>query len=145
MLISIHFSIIIVNILHEKFIYKKMDRNRENPDDLVRKARSKLTPGFFGKMFSSKESRLEEALELYEAAANIYKMKKDWEHAGSSFEECAKISIDLNSDSASNYYNEAAHCYKFTNAEKRQLMLDNSIKIYEDIPASRKTYKRNGK
>ena len=109
-----------------------MDRSRENPDDLVRKARSKLTPGFFGKMFSSKESRLEEALELYEAAANIYKMKKDWEHAGSSFEECAKISIDLSSDSASNYYNEAAHCYKFTNAEKRQLMLDNSIKIYED-------------
>lgn len=110
-----------------------MDRSRENPEELIRKAKSKLTPGFFGKMFSSKENRLEEAIELYQTAANIYKMRKDWDHAGNSFEECAKISIELNSDSASNYYVDAAHCYKFTNEEKSQLMLDNSIKIYENI------------
>ena len=53
--------------------------NRENPDELIRKAQAKLTPGVFGKIFSSKESRNEEALELYEAAANLYKMRKDWD------------------------------------------------------------------
>ena len=106
--------------------------NRENPDELIRKAQAKLTPGVFGKLFSSKESRNEEALELYEAAANLYKMRKDWDNAGKAFESCARISIELNSDSASNYYNEAAHCYKFTDKTKRQKMLDSSIQIYED-------------
>ena len=42
----------------------------DNPDDLVRKAHNKLSPGFFGKMFSSKESRVDEAMELLTAATN---------------------------------------------------------------------------
>ena len=29
--------------------------NRENPDELIRKAQAKLTHGFFGKILSSKE------------------------------------------------------------------------------------------
>lgn len=50
----------------------------DNPDELVRKAHSKLTPSFFGKMFSSKESRMEEAIELLGNAVNLYKINKDW-------------------------------------------------------------------
>ena len=46
----------------------------DNPDELVLKACSKLKSGFFWKMFSSKVSREEEAIELLTLAANIYKI-----------------------------------------------------------------------
>ena len=52
----------------------------DNPDELVRKAHSKLTPGFLGKMFSSKESRQEEAMDLLTSAANMYKINKNWKN-----------------------------------------------------------------
>ena len=63
----------------------------DNPDELVRKAHSKLQPGFFGKMFSSKESRTDEAIELLTSAANMYKIRKDWRKAGETYEELGRL------------------------------------------------------
>ena len=51
----------------------------DNPDELVCKARSKLTPGFFGKMFLSKVPSIEEAIELLTLAANMHKNTKKLE------------------------------------------------------------------
>ena len=47
----------------------------DNPEALIRKAESKLSPGFFGKLFSNEQIRFEEATQLYESAGNIYKLK----------------------------------------------------------------------
>ena len=103
----------------------------DNPEELVRKAQKKLNPGFFGKMFNSKDSLLEEALSYYESAANGFKIQKNWQRAGECYEECAKIEIDLNSDSAMNQYKEAAHCFSFCDEQRSNLNLENCIKFCE--------------
>jgi alpha-soluble NSF attachment protein len=101
----------------------------DNPEELVKKAKKKLNPGFFGKMFSSKDSLLEEALSYYESAANGFKIQKNWQKAGECYEECAKIEIQLSSDSAMNQYKEAAHCFSFCDIQRSQKNIDNCIQF----------------
>jgi len=48
--------------------------------------------GFFGKIFGkSKEEKLEEARDLYEKAANSYKLGDDFLNAGYCYDKCAEI------------------------------------------------------
>ena len=103
----------------------------DNPDELVRKARSKLTPGFFGKMFSSKESRIEEAEELLKNAANMYKMSKNWSKAGETYEELARLVSQSGGDTAYTYYQDAAHCYSFVDKTRSDQNLDRAIESCE--------------
>ena len=99
----------------------------ENPDEMVRKARSKLAPGFFAKMFSSKESREDEAAELFKSAANIYKIRKDWKKAGDTYEEIARLEEQQGSNSAYVAYQDAARCYSFIDKTKSNQCLDRAI------------------
>ena len=99
----------------------------DNPDELVRKAHSKLTPGFLGKMFSSKESRQEEATDLLTSAANIYKIRKDWKKAGETYEEIARLEIEQGGNTAYVHYQNAAHCFSFVDKVKSNQMLDAAI------------------
>ena len=99
----------------------------ENPDELFRKAKGNLTPGFFGKMFSSKESRVEEALELFNKAANMYKINKNWQKAGETFEEIAKLEVEQGDNSAYTHYQEAAHCFSFVDKERADVNLNRAI------------------
>jgi alpha-soluble NSF attachment protein len=80
--------------------------------NLVTKAEKKLKPGFLGGLFSSKDSRMEEALDLYEKAGNIFKLSKKWFEAGECFEKCGEIEEKLKTDPA-NHYQDAAHCFSF--------------------------------
>ena len=105
---------------------------RDNPEELIRKARSKMQPGFFGKMFSSKQGRLDEALELFQAAANMYKIRKDWNNAGVAYEECANLEVQLGSQSAYSQYKEAAHCFSFVDQERSNRNLNNAIQFLEN-------------
>ena len=91
----------------------------ENPDELVGKANSKLNPGFFGKLFSTKDSREEEAIELLNSAANIYKIRKNWKKAGETYEEIAGLEVQQGSNTAYVQYQNAAHCYSFVDKEKQ--------------------------
>ena len=100
---------------------------RDNPDELVRKARGKLSPGFFGKMFSSKESRVDEAMELLTAAAQMYKMRKNWAQAGETYEEMARIDDEQEGGSAYTYYQDAAHCFSFVDKNRSDQDLDRAI------------------
>ena len=100
---------------------------RDNPDELVRKAHSKLTPGFLGKMFSSKESREEEATDLLTSAANIYKIRKDWKKAGETYEEIARLEVEQGGNTAYVHYQNAAHCFSFVDKVKSNQMLDAAI------------------
>ena len=103
----------------------------ENPDELVRKARSKLSPGFFGKLLSSKESRIEDAVELFKLAANKYKMDKNWAKAGETFEEIAKLETEQGDNSAYTYYQDAAHCFSFVDKVRSDKNLDKAIESCE--------------
>ena len=99
----------------------------DNPDELVRKAHSKLTPGFLGKMFSSKESRQEEASDLLTSAANIYKIRKDWKKAGETYEEIARLEVEQGGSTAYVHYQNAAHCFSFVDKARSNQMLDAAI------------------
>jgi alpha-soluble NSF attachment protein len=101
----------------------------DNPEELLKKAKKKLNPGFFGKMFNSKESLLEDALGYFQSAANGFKIEKNWQKAGECYEECAKIEIELESDTAMNQYKDAAHCFSFCDVQRSQQNLDNCIKF----------------
>ena len=106
---------------------------RDNPDELVRKARGKLSPGFFGKMFSSKESRVDEAMELLTAAAQMYKMRKNWAQAGETYEEMARIDDEQEGGSAYTYYQDAAHCFSFVDKNRSDQDLDRAIVSCEKL------------
>ena len=103
----------------------------DNPDELVRKAHNKLTPGFFGKVFSSKDSRQEEAIELLTSAANIYKIQKNWKRAGETFEELAQLEIEQGSNTAYTQYQNAAHCFSFVDKVRSNTNLDRAIECCE--------------
>lgn len=55
-------------------------------------ADKKMSGGsFFKKLFGSKEDWLEEARDLYEKAANSYKLGDKFDEAGHCYEQCADI------------------------------------------------------
>jgi len=100
-------------------------------NQLVQKAKTKINPGFFGKVFSSHSSRLEEALDYYEKAANIYKLNKKWYEAGECYENCAKILDELGSDNSAGHYSDAVHCFNFVDKKKSNENLNKCLKVYE--------------
>ena len=105
----------------------------DNPDELVRKAHGKLTPGFFGKMFSSKESRSEEAIELLSSAANMYKIRKNWAKAGETYEELAGLDAESGGGMGYSYYQDAAHCFSFVDKARSDQNLDRAIESCERV------------
>lgn len=58
-------------------------------------------------------ARVEDAVECYQRAANLFKMAKKWPQAGQAFSDAANLQIKAGSkhDSATNYV-DAANCYK---------------------------------
>ena len=103
----------------------------DNPDELVRKAHSKLAPGFFGKMFSSKESRTDEAIELLTSAANMYKIRKDWRKAGETYEELGRLDGETGGGMGYSFYQDAAHCFSFVDKTRSDQNLDRAIESCE--------------
>lgn len=106
-----------------------MDTKEKEAYDLIKKADAKLSPGFFGGLFSSRSSRLEESLDYFGKAANIFKLIKKWDEAGKTMARCGDIETELEQDGA-NYYLEAAHCYSFTNKEKSYANQRKALDIY---------------
>jgi alpha-soluble NSF attachment protein len=100
---------------------------------LVEAAEKKLKPGLFTKMFSSKESRLEEALDLYEKAATMFKLQKKWFEAGECYEKCSNIEEELGSDAAAGHYHDAAHCFNFIDKKRAAENLNKCLKVYEKL------------
>ena len=103
----------------------------DNPDELVRRARSKLAPGFFGKMFSSKESRIDEAMDLLKSAANIYKIRKNWQKAGETYEELGRLDGESGGGMGYSFYQDAAHCFSFVDKVRSDQNLGRAIESCE--------------
>ena len=90
-------------------------------------ADKKMSGGsFFKKLFGSKEDWLEEARDLYEKAANSYKLGDKFDEAGHCYEQCADIEKQLDG-MPGNYVNDALACYKKSDPVKYSEMVDNAI------------------
>lgn len=68
-------------------------------------------------MMQSKADRMDEAKDLYQQAANFYKLTKNWDRAVDCWLQCVQCSPGEDSDQAQ-YYMEAAHCIKNVNTNK---------------------------
>ncbi|KAI3508442.1 hypothetical protein L1887_23450 [Cichorium endivia] len=97
-------------------------------EDFEKQAEKKLNGWtFFG-------SKHEDAADLYEKAANFYKLGKSWDQAGAVYVKLAECYIKLDSKhEAANAYADAGHCYKKTNNAACISNLEKSLDIFMEI------------
>ncbi|CAK9135860.1 unnamed protein product [Ilex paraguariensis] len=97
-------------------------------EELERKAEKKLTS--WG-LFSSK---YEDAADLFDKAANAFKLAKSWDQAGAVYVKLANCHLKLDSKhEAANAYADAAHCYKKTNTKESISCLEQAVNLFLDI------------
>ncbi|KAF7991306.1 hypothetical protein HCN44_002868 [Aphidius gifuensis] len=112
-----------------------MADNEQKAQQLMNDAEKKLgsSKGFFNSLFGS-SSKVEEAVECYQRAANLFKMAKKWANAGNAFVEAANLHGKVGSkhDAATNYV-DAANCYKKTDPNEAASCLQKAIEIYTDM------------
>lgn len=77
---------------------------------------------------------MDDAIECYQRAANMFKMAKKWSQAGSAFCEAANLHGKAGSrhDAATNYV-DASNCYKKTDPNEAVNCLHRAIDIYTDM------------
>ncbi|KAG6402058.1 hypothetical protein SASPL_138929 [Salvia splendens] len=97
-------------------------------EDFESKAVKKLSGwGLFG-------SKFEDAADLFDKAANSFKLSKSWDRAGAVYVKLANCHLKLDSKhEAANAYADAAHCYKKCNTQESISCLEESVNIFLDI------------
>ncbi|CAA0834448.1 Alpha-soluble NSF attachment protein 2 [Striga hermonthica] len=97
-------------------------------EDFDRRAEKKLAGwGLFG-------SKYEDAADLFDKAANAYKLAKSWDQAGAVYVKLANCHLKLDSKhEAGNAYADAAHCYKKSNTKESISCLEESVNLFMDI------------
>jgi len=113
-----------------------MAENEQKALQLIADAEKKLSSGksFFGSLFGGGASKVDEAIECYQRAANLFKMAKKWSQAGKAFCECANLHLKSSSrlDAATNYI-DASNCFKKSEPNEAVNCLLKAIEIYTDI------------
>lgn len=97
---------------------------RENEEKADKKAKG----SFFKNLFSSKGERLDDARDLYEKAANSYKLANNWEKAGEMYKKCAECERQTDGMPAQ-YIMDAVNCYKKVNSVEFLQMAEEAIKM----------------
>lgn len=89
---------------------------------------------FFKSLFTKSSERIDESIEYYSRAGNLFKMAKNWSQAGNAFADAAELSIKNRNqiDAAINYI-EAANCFKKCDTEKAVEYFLKAITIYHDV------------
>lgn len=96
--------------------------------------KSKSSGSLFSSMFGSGSSKLEDACELYQKAANSFKIAKNWTQAGRAFCSAAEILLKQNTKhEAANMFNEAANSFKKIDPQEALNCLQKSCEIYIDM------------
>lgn len=112
-----------------------MADNEQKAMQLMVEAEKKLnsSKGFFGSLFGG-SSKVEEAVECYQRAANMFKMAKKWGAAGNAFCEAASLHTKAGTkyDAAVNYV-DAAHCFKKSDPNEAVNSFLKAIEIYTDM------------
>ncbi|VVC39232.1 NSF attachment protein,Tetratricopeptide-like helical domain,Uncharacterised protein family UPF0363 [Cinara cedri] len=112
-----------------------MASNEEKAMALLSEADKKLnsSKGFFSSLFGS-VSKVEDAIDCYQHAANLFKMAKKWPQAGRAF--CMAADLNFKSgrkhDAATNYV-DSANCFKKTDPNEAAQCLEKAIDIYTDM------------
>lgn len=89
--------------------------------------------GFFKALFSKNSNRVEESIEYYTRAGNLFKMAKNWPQAGYAFSDAADLNFrnDNYVEAATNYI-DAANCFKRCDSSKATEYYLKAIDIYCD-------------
>ena len=98
----------------------------KDPDKLFEKAKKKLDPGFFKSIFSDSGHRLEKAMNYFNEAAELYKIKKEWIKAGDCYIEIANLKEQQKEDPCDAYDN-AILCYNKGGAKEKYAPLADKI------------------
>ncbi|XP_061394574.1 alpha-soluble NSF attachment protein [Musca vetustissima] len=112
-----------------------MGDNEEKALQLMAEAGKKLTQqkSFFGMLFGG-SNKVEEAIECYQRAGNMFKMSKNWTKAGECFCEAANLhSRGGSRHDAGIAYVDASNCYKKVDVESAVACLLKAIDIYTDM------------
>ncbi|KAI9102229.1 hypothetical protein K1719_023739 [Acacia pycnantha] len=79
-------------------------------------------------------SKYEDAADLFDKAANSYKLAKSWDKAGSTYLKLASCHLKLESQhEAAQAHVDAAHCYKKTNVNEAASCLDQAVNLFCEI------------
>ncbi|KAH7664705.1 NSF attachment protein [Dioscorea alata] len=97
-------------------------------EEFEKKAEKKLTGwGFFG-------SKFEDAADLFDKAANCFKLAKNWERAASVYKKLANCHLKLESKhEAASAYVDAANCYKKISAQDAAESLNQAVNLFLEI------------
>ncbi|KAJ0982411.1 hypothetical protein J5N97_010666 [Dioscorea zingiberensis] len=97
-------------------------------DEFEKKAEKKLTGwGFFG-------SKHDDAADLFDKAANCFKLAKNWERAASAYKKLANCHLKLESKhEAASAYVDAANCYKKISAQDAAESLNQAVNLFLEI------------
>ncbi|GKV28206.1 hypothetical protein SLEP1_g37289 [Rubroshorea leprosula] len=97
-------------------------------EDFEKKAEKKLNGwGLFG-------SKYEDAAELFDKAANSFKLAKAWDKAGSTYVKLANCYLKSESKhEAAQAYVDAAHCYKKISSSEAISCLQQAVHLFCDI------------
>lgn len=111
------------------------DSNEQKALALIAEAEKKLNASktFLGSLFGG-SSKVEDAVECYQRAGNLFKMAKKWGSAGSAYTEAALLHSKAGNrhDAATNYV-DAAHCFKKSDLNEAVKCLLKAIEIYTDM------------
>lgn len=89
---------------------------------------------FFKSLFTKSSDRIDESIEYYSRAGNLFKMAKNWLQAGHAFADAADLSMrNKNQVEAAVNYIEAANCFKKCDSEKAINNFLKAIDLYQEI------------
>ncbi|KPJ03468.1 PREDICTED: soluble NSF attachment protein [Papilio xuthus] len=112
-----------------------MADNEQKAMQLMAEAEKKLSSSksFLGSLFGG-SSKVEEAVDCYLRAANLFKMAKKWSQAGQAFCNAAQLHLKagVRHDAATNFV-DASNCYKKCDPNEAVSCLLKAIEIYTDM------------
>ncbi|XP_038207166.1 alpha-soluble NSF attachment protein [Zerene cesonia] len=112
-----------------------MADNEQKAMQLMAEAEKKLSSSktFLGSLFGG-SSKVEEAVDCYLRAANLFKMAKKWAQAGQAFCSAAQLHLKagVRHDAATNFV-DASNCYKKCDPNEAVSCLLKAIEIYTDM------------
>lgn len=97
-------------------------------EDFEAKAEKKLSGwGLFG-------SKYDDAADLFDKAANSYKLSKSWDKAGSTYIKLANCHLKMESKhEAAQAYVDAGNCYKKTSVREAISCIEQAVNLFCDI------------
>ncbi|CAG9135755.1 hypothetical protein JYU34_004852 [Plutella xylostella] len=111
------------------------DSNEQKAMQLMAEAEKKLnsSKSFLGSLFGG-SSKVEEAVDCYLRAANLFKMSKKWAQGGQAFCLAAQLHLKagVRHDAATNFV-DASNCYKKCDPNEAVSCILKAVEIYTDM------------